>query len=238
MRLPKGIGKMSDRIINIAIDGPSGAGKSTLAKMIAKARGYIYVDTGAMYRAIGLYMVRNGVNISDSSSVENKLGGVSLSLEYDAEGTQRVILCGEDVSGCIRTPEISDAASKVSAIPKVREFLLDVQRNMAKTHSVVMDGRDIGTVILPNADVKIFLTATPEGRAERRFKELTEKGIETTYEAVLADQAERDRRDRERETAPAVAAEDAVVFDNSNYSKEEMLAKALEIIDGKTENAK
>lgn len=224
---------MSERIINIAIDGPSGAGKSTLAKMIANERGYIYVDTGAMYRSIGLYMVRRSVDLTNVKAVIAELGGITISLEYDETGTQRVILCGEDVSELIRTPEISTAASAVSVIPEVRAFLLDTQRSLAKTHSVVMDGRDIGTVILPDADVKIFLTASPEGRAKRRLLELRKKGIETTLDEVLADMKARDERDRTRETAPAVAAEDAILFDNSQYNKEEMLARALEIIDTK-----
>lgn len=224
---------MMDRIINIAIDGPSGAGKSTLAKMVAEKLRIIYVDTGAMYRSIALYMVQNGIDTGKKDKVLPALEKITLSLEYTEDGKQRLVLNGEDVMEKIRTPEISSNASKVSAIPEVREFLLNLQRDIAKTKSVVMDGRDIGTVILPNADVKIFLTATNEGRAARRFKELTEKGIETTYEAVLKDMTERDKRDRERDVAPAVPAEDSVFFDNSEYNKEEMLEKALEIIKSK-----
>ncbi|MBQ4602597.1 MAG: (d)CMP kinase, partial [Clostridia bacterium] len=184
-------------MINIAIDGPSGAGKSTIAKAVAKAKGYIYVDTGALYRSIGLWVARKGIAKEDKENIISELGDITLELKY-VDGTQRVYLNGEDVSDNIRTPEISMYASAVSAIPEVRAFLLDLQRDMAKKHDVIMDGRDIGTVILPDATVKIFMTASPEGRAKRRHKELLEKGIETTYEEVLSDMIERDRNDSTR----------------------------------------
>lgn len=219
-------------MINIAIDGPSGAGKSTLAKAIAAKLGYIYVDTGALYRAIGLYTKEQGVDPADTKKVADLLPGIRLELQYN-EGGQIVLLCGRDVSLDIRMPEISMYASAVSKIPAVRDFLLDLQRTMAKEHNVIMDGRDIGTVILPDADVKIFLTASAEGRARRRHKELLEKGVETTYEEVLSDMKARDEQDSTREVAPAVPAEDAILFDNTEYDREESLEKALEIINAK-----
>ena len=166
--------------INIAIDGPSGAGKSTIAKAIAKKIQYVYVDTGALYRSIALHMIRNSVDVKDEEKVCENLVGLDVKLGY-VDGSQRVILNGEDVSELIRTPEISMGASAVSAIPKVREFLFDLQQNIAKENNILMDGRDIGTVVLPNADVKIFLTASAEKRAERRFKEIQEKGDTSTY---------------------------------------------------------
>ena len=219
-------------MINIAIDGPSGAGKSTLAKQIAAARGYIYVDTGALYRAIGLYAKRIGVSLEEPEKICDHLGEIKVELRYE-DGVQKVYLNGEDVGGLIRTQEISAYASAVSAQPPVREFLLDLQRDIAKNNNVVMDGRDIGTVILPDAQVKIFLTASDEGRARRRFKELTEKGIETTLEKVLAEMRERDKNDSSRAVAPLVPASDAVLFDNTDYGLDEQLEKALEIIDQK-----
>jgi len=220
---------------NIAIDGPSGAGKSTLAKRIACELGFIYVDTGALYRAVGLYMNENGIDASDPEKVIAALPEVEVSLEYNAEGTQSVILNGRDVSTDIRLPEISMAASTVSKIPEVRGFLLDLQRNMARTHNVIMDGRDIGTVILPDANVKIFLTASVEGRAKRRYIELVEKGVETTYEDVLRDMRARDLQDSTRNVAPAVAAPDAVILDNTDIDFEGTVALALEIIKEKTD---
>ncbi len=219
-------------MINIAIDGPSGAGKSTLAKAIAAKLGYIYVDTGALYRAIGLYTKEQGVDPADADKVIALLPQIKLELQYNDAG-QIVLLCGQDVSLDIRMPEISMYASAVSKIPAVRDFLLDLQRTMAKEHNVIMDGRDIGTVILPDADVKIFLTASAEGRARRRHKELLEKGVETTYEEVLSDMKARDEQDSTREVAPAVPAEDAILFDNTEYDREESLEKALEIINAK-----
>ncbi|MBQ7500895.1 MAG: (d)CMP kinase [Clostridia bacterium] len=219
-------------MINIAIDGPSGAGKSTLAKQIAGARGYIYVDTGALYRAIGLYAKRIGITLDEPGKICDHLDEITIELRHE-DGVQKVYLNGEDVGGLIRTQEISAYASAVSAQPPVREFLLDLQRDIAKKNDVVMDGRDIGTVILPDAQVKIFLTASDEGRAARRFKELTDKGIETTFEKVLEEMRERDKNDSSRTIAPLVPAPDAVLFDNTSYGMEEQLEKALEIIDGK-----
>ena len=217
-------------MIGIAIDGPAGAGKSYLARTVAKRLGYIYVDTGALYRTIGLSMVRCGISPTDAESVIRALEGVSVSLEYAEDGEQHVFLNGEDVSTAIRMPEISMAASAVSAIPEVRAFLLDIQRNMAKTHSVVMDGRDIGTVILPDAQVKIFLCANEKARARRRYLELCEKGVETTLEAVEAEMLTRDKNDSTRKVAPAVPAEDAVILDNSELDREGTVEAALAII--------
>ncbi len=210
--------------INIAIDGPSGAGKSTLAKAFAKKHGFIYVDTGALYRSIGLYAKRNGIELDNVKAVTELLPAIKLELRF-VSGNQCVILNGEDVNAYIRTPEISMYASAVSAIPEVRSFLLDLQRNIAAENNVIMDGRDIGTVILPNAQIKIFLSASAKARAQRRYEELTEKGIKTSFDDVLKDMEIRDRNDSTRTTAPAVPAEDAVFIDNSNESVEETVLK-------------
>ena len=218
----------------IAIDGPSGAGKSTLAKILSKKLGFIYVDTGALYRSIGLYVAKKGVAPDDKAGVIALLPEIDLALTY-REGAQVVLLNGEDVGESIRTPQMSMYASAVSAIPEVRTFLLDTQRNIAKTNNVIMDGRDIGTVILPEAQVKIFLVSSFEARAERRVKELAEKGIATTYEEVLADMIERDRNDSTRAVAPAVPAEDAVHLDNSHLTLEGTVEAALAIIREKCE---
>ncbi len=215
--------------MNIAIDGPSGAGKSSLAKALAKRLSVIYVDTGALYRAIGLFVRRRETDPKDAEAVTALLPEISLSLAF-RDGSQHVYLCGEDVGELIRTPEISMYASAVSAIPAVRAFLLDTQRSLAKENSVIMDGRDIGTVILPNAEAKIFLTASNTARAKRRVLELKAKGIETTYEEVLADMNERDKNDASRAVAPAVPAADAVILDNSDMSEEETIETALRII--------
>ena len=215
--------------LKIAIDGPSGAGKSTLAKSLAKELGILYVDTGAMYRAIGLYVRDHGIAADDEAGVISCLDGIKIELAFQG-GTQHVLLCGEDVGDKIRTPEISMYASRVSAIPAVRTFLLDAQRSLAKTSSLIMDGRDIGTVIFPDADVKIFLVASPEARAKRRTAELLAKGMQVTYEDVLRDMMTRDKNDRERTVAPAVAAPDAILLDNSGMEPEETLASALRII--------
>lgn len=219
--------------MKIALDGPSGAGKSFLAKAIAKDLGIVYVDTGALYRTIGLYVKRNGVKPDDTQAVEALLPEIKLELKY-VDGAQKVILCGEDVGDAIRTPEMSMYASAVSAIPAVRTFLLDIQRDIAKENSVIMDGRDIGTVIFPDAEVKIFLTASPEARAKRRYLELSKKGIQTTYEDVLEDMIIRDKNDSTRDVAPAVAAEDAVILDNSELDESGTVAAAIEIIRSKT----
>lgn len=215
--------------MNIAIDGPSGAGKSSLAKAIAKRLGIIYVDTGALYRSIGLYMKEHRVDPHDAEAVTAALPGVELSLAF-LEGAQHIYLCGRDVGDSIRTPEMSLYASAVSAIPAVRAFLLDTQRKVAREASVVMDGRDIGTVILPDAECKIFLTASPEARARRRTAELLAKGMEVNYETVLQEMVLRDTNDSTRTIAPAVPAEDAVFLDNSDMDPEETITAAIAII--------
>ncbi len=234
----KNMTETTKKTVNIAIDGPSGAGKSFLARSVAKRLHYVYVDTGALYRAIGLYVYRKGIAKDDIPAAIACLPEISLSLEYDGEGTQIVKLNGEDVSGPIRLPEMSMYASAVSAIPEVRAFLLDTQRDMAKKCSVIMDGRDIGTVILPDADVKIFLTASDEVRAQRRCLELKEKGIETTVEEVLADMRIRDENDRSRSVAPLKPADDAILLDNSDIGAEETVEAALRIIEGKVSSQK
>lgn len=216
-------------VMNIALDGPSGAGKSTLAKELARRLDIVYVDTGAMYRAIGLAVCRAGADPKDANAVLPILPSVRIALSY-VNGQQRILLNGEDVSDAIRSPEISLAASAVSAIPQVRAFLLDTQRELAAVQSVIMDGRDIGTVILPHANVKIFLIASAEARARRRQLELKEKGIETEYETVLREMRERDEADRTRAIAPAIPAEDAVMLDNSDMNFEETVDAALRII--------
>ncbi len=216
-------------MISVAIDGPSGAGKSSLAKRLAKELGYLYVDTGAMYRAIGLYAKRAGADTKNAAAVEALLPSIRLELKY-VDGAQRVLLCGEDVSEAIRAEEIGMAASDVSAHPAVRRFLLDTQRNMALTHDLLMDGRDIGTVILPNATVKIFLTASPEARAKRRMLELRQKGQPADYETVLEDIRQRDWQDTHRETAPLKQAEDAVLVDTSDLDFEESFAALKNLI--------
>ena len=216
-------------MIKIALDGPSGAGKSTVAKAVAKRLSIVYVDTGALYRSIGLFIKRLGIDKSDKEAIISQLKNFELSLQFK-EGVQSVILNGEDVSGLIRTGEIAMYASAVSAIPEVRAFLLDTQRNIAHKNSVIMDGRDIGTVILPDAEVKIFMIASPEARARRRYLELIEKGESCTYEGVLKDIIERDKNDSTRAVAPAIPAEDAIFLDNSDLDIEGTVNKALEII--------
>lgn len=218
--------------MNIAIDGPSGAGKSSLAKGIARHYGIVYVDTGALYRAIGLYAQRQGIALEDVSMLCSHLPNLRVSLRYE-QGEQQVFLFEENVSGLIRTPEISMYASAVSALPAVRAFLLETQRKIARETSVVMDGRDIGTVILPDADVKIFLVADDYDRAERRCAELREKGIQTRVEEVLADMRKRDENDRKRAVAPAVPAKDAVLLNNTGFSVEQTLDCAIKIIEEK-----
>ncbi len=217
-------------MIRIAIDGPGGAGKSSLAKAVAARLGIIYVDTGALYRTIGLYMKNRGIDPKDRSAVVGELPRLKLELSF-TDGKQIILLDGEDVGDSIRAPEISMAASAVSAIPEVRAFLLDTQRNMAKKNSVIMDGRDIGTVILPDAEVKIFLTASPQARAKRRYEELIAKGKDVKYEDVYAEMAERDKNDSTRATAPCVPAEDAVILDNSDLSAEETVDEVLKIVE-------
>lgn len=222
-------------MIRIAIDGPGGAGKSSVAKAVAKELGIIYVDTGALYRTIALYMIKNGINVSDNEKVVRALGDFTLELKF-TDGKQIILLNGEDVGDSIRTPEISMAASAVSAIKEVREYLLNTQRNIARKNSVIMDGRDIGTVILPYAEVKIFLTASPETRAKRRFDELLARGQNVTYEQVYSEMLERDKNDSTREIAPCVQAEDAVLLDNSNYTPEQTVKEVIKIVKKKSKN--
>lgn len=216
--------------IAIAIDGPAGAGKSSLSEEVAKELSFIYVDTGALYRTIGLAASRKGLKKEDKAEIISMLNDIDVKLSFNDEGTQIVLLNGEDVSSFIRTPEASMFASAVSAIPEVRAFLLDLQRNMAKSDNVIMDGRDIGTVVLPDAKIKIFLTASPEKRAVRRHKENIEKGIDSTYEEVLKDVNQRDYQDSHREIAPLKPAEDSVLVDTSDYDFEgskELLLKVI-----------
>lgn len=218
---------------SIAIDGPSGAGKSTLARALAKALGYLYVDTGAIYRTVGLAAFRTGTDPEDGTAVTALLPGLDIGLGYGEDGEQRMYLNGEDVSQAIRQHEISRYASCVSALPQVRAFLLDRQRQLASEHDVVMDGRDIGTVVLPKADVKIFLTADPEDRARRRYLELLERGQQADLEQILADVVERDRQDMERAIAPLKKAEDATVVDTTGKDLEESRKLLLEAIRSK-----
>jgi len=215
--------------MKIALDGPSGAGKSTVAKALAKRLGIIYVDTGALYRTIGLYVKSKGVDKRDANGVISLLGEIDLNMEF-TNGEQIITLNGNRVGDEIRTGEIAMYASAVSAIPEVRKFLLNTQRDIAAKNSVVMDGRDIGTVILPDAEVKVFMVASPEARARRRYLELTAKGEACTFESVLADIIERDKNDSTRKTAPCVPASDAVIFDNSDYDVEGSVDKVIEII--------
>lgn len=215
--------------INIAIDGPAGAGKSSIAKLVSKQLGYIYVDTGALYRTVGLYSIRKGIDTKDAEAVTATLADIKVELGF-VDGAQHVFLNGEDVSDAIRTPEASMGASNVSAIPAVRSFLFDLQRDIAKNNNCIMDGRDIGTVVLPDAQIKLFLTASPEARAERRYKELIEKGEKVDFEAVLDDINKRDYQDSHREIAPLRQAEDALLVDNSGCNLEEGTKLVLDII--------
>lgn len=216
-------------MINVAIDGPAGAGKSTIAKAAAKELGFIYVDTGALYRTIALNSIRNHA-LDDNEKIIALLESTDVKLGFAEDGTQCVSLNDEDVSSLIRTPEISMGASKVSAIPQVREFLLSLQRDIAKNNNVIMDGRDIASVILPNANPKIFLFASPECRAERRYKELIEKGENVTYEEVLADVNQRDYQDSHREIAPLKPTEDSILADTSKLTLEESINYIINII--------
>lgn len=216
-------------MISIAIDGPAGAGKSTIARRVAAQLGYIYVDTGALYRTIGLAATRSNTDLSDGNSLNALLSGISVELKF-IDGVQHVFLNGEDVSEEIRTPNASMMASKVSAIGAVRAYLLDLQRDLAKKNNVIMDGRDIGTVVLPNAQIKIFLTASAQVRAERRCKELLEKGMDVKYEDVLSDIIERDYNDSHREIAPLKPADDSVIADTSDDTLEEAIDRLLQII--------
>lgn len=224
-------------MISIAIDGPSGAGKSTISRAAAKRFGFIYVDTGAIYRTIGFASKLRGIDVSDSEAVISMLPELTIELSYSESGEQRMLLNGTDVSQDIRLPEVSMLASKVSAIPEVREYLVDMQRKMAELYDVVMDGRDIGTVILPDADLKIFLTAGTEDRAKRRYEELLQKGVMTTFESVLDDLIKRDEQDTQRAAAPLKAADDAVLLDTSGNTLEQSVREVCRLISEKTGRA-
>ena len=215
---------MAEKHYSIAIDGPSGAGKSTLAQAVARELGLVYVDTGAIYRSVGYYAYQKGVDPRDQQAVAALLPEIHIEITYGEDGLQHMLLNGTDVTREIRLPEISMYASHVSAIPAVRAFLLDMQREMARSHSVIMDGRDIGTVVLPDATVKIFLTASPEARAQRRFAELQAKGEQADFETVLADIRRRDDQDTHRATAPLRRADDAVLVDTSELDIEQSFA--------------
>lgn len=218
--------------VNIAIDGPGGAGKSTVARALSQKLGYIYVDTGAMYRTIGLFAFENDIDPHNEPAIKARLSEIDLSIKWK-DGTQHIFLGKRDVSGDIRTPTMSMYASAVSALPSVRDFLLETQRSFAKTNNVIMDGRDIGTVILPCAQVKIFMIANVEVRAKRRYEELCQKGSKVSYQEVLDDMIERDTNDSTRKTAPCVPAQDAVVLDTSLLSFEQVVEKCIEIINQK-----
>lgn len=215
--------------IRVALDGPSGAGKSTVAKLLAAKMGYIYVDTGALYRTCGLYAMENGVDKDDRDGIIALLDTIDVQLIYE-NGEQHVLLNGGDVGGKIRTPEASMYASAVSKIPEVRAYLLALQKKIAEKGGVVMDGRDIGTVIMPDAEVKVFMTASEKERARRRHKELLEKGETVTFDEVLADMIQRDKNDSERETAPLKPADDAVMFVNDGYDAEASADYIMELI--------
>ena len=218
------------KVINVAIDGPAGAGKSIISKRLAAELGFIYVDTGALYRAVGLYALTNGVQ--DTTSAEQVcplLKDMKVELKFTKDG-QRVFLCGRDVSDEIRSPEVSMAASNVSAIPAVRDFLFSLQKDIAAQNNVIMDGRDIGTVVLPHADIKIFLTASAEDRARRRYEELLEKGQAVSYQTVLEEVNKRDRNDSSRAVAPLKPATDAVLIDTSGNTLEQSVALLLKTV--------
>ena len=215
--------------MNIAIDGPAGAGKSTIAKLAAKGLGFLYVDTGAMYRAIGLYLLENEVDYNEESQLLEALDKINIEIKY-VDGVQRVILNDRDVSEAIRREEVGQAASTTSALKPVRAKLLDLQRDIAAKNDVIMDGRDIGTNILPNAELKIYLTASVEVRAQRRYKELVEKGMDVNYEDILSDVKTRDYNDSHRETAPLKPAEGCVIVDTTELDFEQSVEKIISVI--------
>ena len=219
-------------MINIAIDGPAGAGQSTIAKRVAAEKNYIYVDTGAMYRAMALYLYRNGIDADDSAAISDRCGEPDITIEY-RNGEQVVLLNGENVNGFLRTPQVSDMASRTSVNPDVRTKLVELQQKLGREKDVVMDGRDIGTVVLPDAPVKIYLTASVQVRADRRYKELLEKGEKTDLAAIEAQIRERDERDMNREVSPLRQAEDAVLVDTSDMTIDEVTQRIMEIIEAK-----
>lgn len=227
---------MNQDVIAVAIDGPAGAGKSTIARAAAAQLGFVYVDTGALYRTIGLAVCRRGIDGTDVPGILATLPEIQVGLTYQ-DGAQHVLLDGEDVSDAIRTPQISTYASQVSSVPEVRAYLLDLQRDLARRQSVIMDGRDIGTVILPDAKVKIFLTASPEKRAARRCAELREKGQDVTVEGILVDMERRDALDASRAVAPLKQAEDAVLVDTSDLTLEQSIEAVLTVIRDKMKGA-
>ncbi len=216
-------------MFSVALDGPAGAGKSTIAKKAAEKLGFIYIDTGAMYRTIGLACIKSGIDLTDAQAVVGMLPSIKLRLAF-LDGEQHIFLGDEDVSSLIRTEQVSMAASSVSSIPQVRSFLLELQRGFAKTDNIIMDGRDIGTVVLPDANVKIFLTASPEARARRRTLQLEEKGEKADYEQILSDIIKRDYNDSHRETAPLRPAEDSILVDTTELTLEQSIAKVTEVI--------
>ena len=214
----------------VAIDGPSGAGKSTLARRVAKELHFLYVDTGAIYRSIGWYALQQGAALDRAESVAALLPDLNVEVRYGEDGLQHMVVNDRDVTEEIRSPEVSAAASQVAAVPEVRAYLLDMQRDLARTHDVIMDGRDIGTVVLPEADCKIFLTASDEARAARRCRELAQRGTPVAYEDVLSDMRRRDEKDRTRAAAPLRQAEDAVVLDTSELDFEDSAQALLRLI--------
>jgi len=221
---------VENKTFKIALDGPSGSGKSTLAKNLAKHYGFVYIDTGALYRTIGLFVSQKGIASDDAENIVALLPQIHIEMRLE-DGGNAVYLDGKRIGNEIRTPLCSKYASDVSKIPAVRAFLLETQRSIARTNNVIMDGRDIGTVILPDAQVKMFVTASPEARAKRRLAELLSRGVEATYESVLADMQWRDANDSNRDVAPLVPAADAVMFDNSGMDIEQTTSAAIEIID-------
>ena len=221
---------MTQTYHSVAIDGPAGAGKSTVARAAAKVLGFVYVDTGAIYRTVGYHMDFLGIGPRDTDGVTRLIGDANIQIDYDPAGGQPMILNGSDVTEELRTPEMSKIASAISGQKVVRDYLLEMQRDVARKHSVVMDGRDIGTVVLPHADVKIFLTASPEIRARRRFEELSAKGEKTAYEQVLEDQRKRDEQDAGRKIAPLKQAKDAILLDTSDFTPEQSVEAVVRLV--------